>query len=154
LSFPRQAQKHYLNIYFDWDPNQANTLEVVAQSCQQTLPLPYTPFLLRHVKAVFPPSPSSTDPSRRLRDEDGWVVSGSDAKVHLYLEDRARGTYYEAPVAKFFPELDSCPSVVLTASVLYPGDGGSLSERVTAFGCECGYIGVALVDTWQTQVRA
>ncbi|CAG0913551.1 unnamed protein product [Notodromas monacha] len=143
------AMQH-LNIYSTWEPNSSSTLETVSQSCH-SIPLQFTPLMLRHAKAYAP----STSGGRRSRntvpvqEELGWLLSGSDCKVHFYLEDRAQSLFFEPASNKLFPEFNKFPSPVLWFDLVYLGN---CSKRLTAIGCECGFVAVSLVDTWMSTI--
>lgn len=121
----------FLNIYCDYEPGSEFNLESIAQSCLN-LELQFTPFQLYHTE---------------VHCEDGnnetvFLLSGHDQRIHLYKENASLHQFEEQPVEKLFPELQQLPSNVLWLDVLSVADG----RRLSAFGCQSGCVGLALVD--------
>ena len=120
----------YLNIYSDWDvmmEQRQFQLENLAQSCI-SLSLDFTPYQLTHCRAG---------------DGTVWLLGGSDRRVHVYSEDKAKHMYQEVEPASFLPEFSSTfPSVPLWTDIAQVGD-----SRVTATGCGCGLLVVTRLDT-------
>ena len=70
----------YLNIYSDWDvmmEQRQFQLENLAQSCI-SLSLDFTPYQLTHCRAG---------------DGTVWLLGGSDRRIHVYSEDKAKHMY-------------------------------------------------------------
>ncbi|KAM9270577.1 LOW QUALITY PROTEIN: KICSTOR complex protein kaptin [Cariama cristata] len=151
----------FLNIYCDYEPGSEYDLDSVAQSCLN-LELQFTPFQLCHAEVCVGDKPETV-----------FLLSGNDPSIHLYKENEGSHQFEEQPVQHLFPELQELPSKyegvggwVLGApppppqlhpgltcppppgSVLWldvcniPGTG----QRITAFGCQSGYVRVAQVD--------
>ncbi|GAB0201897.1 KICSTOR complex protein kaptin [Grus japonensis] len=121
----------FLNIYCDYEPGSEYDLDSVAQSCLN-LELQFTPFQLCHAEVCVGDKP-----------EVVFLLSGNDPSVHLYRENEGSHQFEEQPVQHLFPELQELPSNVLWLDVLnIPGAG----QRLTAFGCQNGYVRVARVD--------
>ena len=121
----------YLNIYSDWDvmmdQRQGQILENLAQSCI-SLSLDFTPYQLTHWQ---------------VGDGTVWLLGGSDRRIHVYSEDKAKHMYQEVDPATFLPEFSSSfPSVPLWTDLAEVG-----GTRVTATGCGCGLLVVTTVST-------
>ncbi|XP_064208137.1 KICSTOR complex protein kaptin isoform X2 [Anguilla rostrata] len=121
----------FLNIYCDYEPGSEFNLESIAQSCLN-LELQFTPFQLYHTE---------------IQCADGcfetvFLLSGHDQRIHLYKENASLHQFEEHPVERLFPELQELPSNVLWLDVLgIPG-----GRRLSAFGCQNGCVGLALVE--------
>ncbi|XP_046908100.1 KICSTOR complex protein kaptin [Hypomesus transpacificus] len=121
----------FLNIYCDYEPGSEFNLESIAQSCLN-LELQFTPFQLYHTEVHCGDAGSETV----------FLLSGHDQRIHLYKENASLHQFEEQPVERLFPELQKLPSNVLWMDVLsIPGD-----RRLSAFGCQNGCVGLALVD--------
>uniref|UniRef100_A0A3P8YNM0 Kaptin (actin binding protein) n=1 Tax=Esox lucius TaxID=8010 RepID=A0A3P8YNM0_ESOLU len=121
----------FLNIYCDYEPGSEFNLESIAQSCLN-LELQFTPFQLYHTEVSCGDGCSETV----------FLLSGHDQRIHLYKENASLHQFEEQPVERLFPELQELPSNVLWLDVLsIPG-----GRRLTAFGCQNGCVGLALVD--------
>uniref|UniRef100_UPI0037E9C62E KICSTOR complex protein kaptin n=1 Tax=Semicossyphus pulcher TaxID=241346 RepID=UPI0037E9C62E len=121
----------FLNIYCDYEPGSEFNLESIAQSCLN-LELQFTPFQLYHTE---------------VQCEDGgretvFLLSGHDQRIHLYKENASLHQFEEQPVERLFPELQQLPSNVLWLDVLSISGG----QRLSAFGCQNGCVGLALVN--------
>uniref|UniRef100_A0A4W5QJ37 Kaptin (actin binding protein) n=1 Tax=Hucho hucho TaxID=62062 RepID=A0A4W5QJ37_9TELE len=109
----------FLNIYCDYEPGSEFNLESIA---------------LFHFLSL-------------VQCEDGcsetvFLLSGHDQRIHLYKENASLHQFEEQPVERLFPELQELPSNVLWLDVLsIPG-----GRRLSAFGCQNGCVGLALVD--------
>jgi len=133
----------YFNIYTDWEPKSEFSLESIAQSCR-SLELNFIPYMLFHAELW-----------KNQQREIVWLLSGSDASVHLYREDKTHA-YVESSIADYFPEFTSLPSIMLWTDVKYFDEH---SKRLTAMGCENGHIRAVLTDmknnksisTWEIQ---
>ncbi|XP_059689138.1 LOW QUALITY PROTEIN: KICSTOR complex protein kaptin [Gavia stellata] len=128
----------FLNIYCDYEPGSEYDLDSVAQSCLN-LELQFTPFQLCHAEVCVGDKPETV-----------FLLSGNDPSIHLYKENEGSHQFEEQPVQHLFPELQELPAStrggprpVLWLDVCnIPGAG----QRVTAFGCQSGYVRVARVD--------
>lgn len=113
----------YLNIYSsDWDSIDCRQFELenLAQSCF-SLPLEFVPYQLSHCE---------------VEDVTVWLLGGSDKRVHIYGEDKAKHMYQEVNPSEILPEfVDGFPSVPLWTDMLVLDN-----TRVTATGCECGLL--------------
>ncbi|XP_077361870.1 KICSTOR complex protein kaptin isoform X1 [Festucalex cinctus] len=120
----------FLNIYCDYEPGSEFNLESIAQSCLN-LELQFTPFQLYHTEV------QSDDRGR----ETVFLLSGHDQRIHLYKENASLHQFEEQSVERLFPELQQLPSNVLWMDMLcIPG-----GQRLSAFGCQNGCVGLALV---------
>ncbi|KAM8835579.1 KICSTOR complex protein kaptin isoform 1-T1 [Synchiropus picturatus] len=134
----------FLNIYCDYEPGSEFNLESIAQSCLN-LELQFTPFQLYHTEVHCNDGSSETV----------FLLSGHDQRIHLYKENASLHQFEEQPVERLFPELQQLPSNVLWLDMLSVADG----RRLSAFGCQNGCVGLALVDqcgpeilqSWQVQ---
>lgn len=121
----------FLNIYCDYEPGSEFNLESIAQSCLN-LELQFTPFHLYHTEV-------QCDDGGR---ETVFLLSGHDQRIHLYKENASLHQFEEQPVERLFPELQPLPSNVLWLDVLSIAGG----QRLSAFGCQNGCVGLALVN--------
>ncbi|KAJ8266311.1 hypothetical protein GJAV_G00128950 [Gymnothorax javanicus] len=121
----------FLNIYCDYEPGSEFNLESIAQSCLN-LELQFTPFQLYHTEVQCADGSSETV----------FLLSGHDKLIHLYKENASLHQFEEHPVERLFPELQELPSNVMWMDVL----GLPKSRRLSAFGCQNGCVGLALVD--------
>ncbi|KAI5630382.1 kaptin [Silurus asotus] len=121
----------FLNIYCEYEPGSEFNLESIAQSCLN-LELQFTPFQLYHTELQY----------EEGQRETVFLLSGHDQRIHLYKENASLHQFEEQPVERFFPELNNLPSNVLWMNVLII-EG---SRRLTAFGCQNGCVGLALVN--------
>ncbi|XP_061754048.1 KICSTOR complex protein kaptin isoform X1 [Nerophis ophidion] len=124
----------FLNIYCDYEPGSEFNLESIAQSCLN-LELQFTPFQLYHTEV------QSEDGGR----ETVFLLSGHDQRIHLYKENASLHQFEEQPVEKLFPELKELPSNVLWLDMLSIAEG----RRLSAFGCQNGCVGLALVKQFE-----
>ncbi|KYO43736.1 KICSTOR complex protein kaptin isoform X2 [Alligator mississippiensis] len=121
----------FLNIYCDYEPGSEYDLDSIAQSCLN-LELRFTPFQLYHAEVCVGDQPETV-----------FLLSGNDPSIHLYKENEGLHQFEEQPVEDLFPELQELPSNVLWLDVCnLPGSG----QRLTALGCQSGYVRVAWVD--------
>uniref|UniRef100_A0A665TG89 Kaptin (actin binding protein) n=1 Tax=Echeneis naucrates TaxID=173247 RepID=A0A665TG89_ECHNA len=121
----------FLNIYCDYEPGSEFNLESIAQSCLN-LELQFTPFQLYHTEVHCDDGGSETV----------FLLSGHDQRIHLYKENVSLHQFEEQPVERLFPELQQLPSNVLWLDMLTLANG----QRISAFGCQNGCIGLALVN--------
>ncbi|XP_044290995.1 KICSTOR complex protein kaptin [Varanus komodoensis] len=121
----------FLNIYCDYEPGSEYNLDSIAQSCLN-LELQFTPFQLYHAEVQVAGQPETV-----------FLLSGNDPAIHLYKENEALHQFEEQPVENLFPELKELPSNVLWLDVYNIPSSG---QRITAFGCQSGYIQVAHVE--------
>ncbi|XP_074075274.1 KICSTOR complex protein kaptin [Macrotis lagotis] len=134
----------FLNIYCDYEPGSEYNLDSIAQSCLN-LELQFTPFQLGHAEVQV---------GDQL--ETVFLLSGNNPAIHLYKENEGLHQFEEQPVENLFPELTDLSSSVLWLHVFNIPDSG---RRLTAFGCQSGYVRVAHVDqssrtvlqTWTVQ---
>ncbi|XP_039100443.1 KICSTOR complex protein kaptin isoform X3 [Hyaena hyaena] len=132
----------FLNIYCDYEPGSEYNLDSIAQSCLN-LELQFTPFQLCHAEYV----------SHRVQVgnqlETVFLLSGNDPAIHLYKENEGLHQFEEQPVENLFPELTNLTSSVLWLDVHnLPGT----SRRLSALGCQSGYVRVAHVDQRSQEV--
>ncbi|XP_070306740.1 KICSTOR complex protein kaptin isoform X3 [Odocoileus virginianus] len=121
----------FLNIYCDYEPGSEYNLDSIAQSCLN-LELQFTPFQLCHAEVQV---------GDQL--ETVFLLSGNDPAIHLYKENEGLHQFEEQPVENLFPELTNLTSSVLWLDVHnLPGT----SRRLSALGCQSGYVRVAHVD--------
>ncbi|XP_074163022.1 KICSTOR complex protein kaptin isoform X1 [Sminthopsis crassicaudata] len=121
----------FLNIYCDYEPGSEYNLDSIAQSCLN-LELQFTPFQLGHAEVQV---------GDQL--ETVFLLSGNNPAIHLYKENEGLHQFEEQPVEHLFPELTELSSSVLWLHVSnIPGS----SRRLTALGCQSGYVRVAHVD--------
>ncbi|XP_048840081.1 KICSTOR complex protein kaptin [Brienomyrus brachyistius] len=133
----------FLNIYCDYEPGSEFNLESVAQSCLN-LELRFTPFQLYHTEVQCGDS-----------NETVFLLSGHDQQIHLYKENASLHQFEEQPIGKLFPELQDLPSNVIWMDMMRVSAG----RRLSAFGCQNGCVGLALVkqegpeilQSWQIQ---
>ncbi|XP_026571248.1 KICSTOR complex protein kaptin [Pseudonaja textilis] len=121
----------FLNIYCDYEPGSEYNLDSIAQSCLN-LELQFTPFQLYHAEVQVADRPETV-----------FLLSGNDPAVHLYKENEELHQFEEQPVENLFPELKELPSNILWLDVYNIPHSG---QRITAFGCQSGYIRVAQVE--------
>ncbi|CAM4689669.1 KICSTOR complex protein kaptin [Caretta caretta] len=127
----------FLNIYCDYEPGSEYNLDSIAQSCLN-LELQFTPFQLYHAEVHVGDQPETV-----------FLLSGNDPCIHLYKENESLHQFEEQPVQNLFPELQELPSNVLWLDVCnIPGSG----RRLTAFGCQSGYVRVAQVEQASREV--
>ncbi|XP_006031502.1 KICSTOR complex protein kaptin [Alligator sinensis] len=104
---------------------------LLPESCLN-LELRFTPFQLYHAEVCVGDQPETV-----------FLLSGNDPCIHLYKENEGLHQFEEQPVEDLFPELQELPSNVLWLDVCnLPGSG----QRLTALGCQSGYVRVAWVD--------
>ncbi|XP_060113601.1 KICSTOR complex protein kaptin [Heteronotia binoei] len=127
----------FLNIYCDYEPGSEYNLDSIAQSCLN-LELQFTPFQLYHAEVQVAGQPETV-----------FLLSGNDPAIHLYKENEELHQFEEQPVEDLFPELMELPSNVLWLDVFNLPDSG---RRLTAFGCQSGYIRLAHVDPASREV--
>ncbi|XP_011781851.1 PREDICTED: kaptin isoform X2 [Colobus angolensis palliatus] len=109
----------------------------IPESCLN-LELQFTPFQLCHAEVQF---------GDQL--ETVFLLSGNDPAIHLYKENEGLHQFEEQPVENLFPELTNLTSSVLWLDVHnLPGT----SRRLSALGCQSGYVRVAHVDQQSREV--
>uniref|UniRef100_A0A673V2Q7 Kaptin, actin binding protein n=2 Tax=Suricata suricatta TaxID=37032 RepID=A0A673V2Q7_SURSU len=127
----------FLNIYCDYEPGSEYNLDSIAQSCLN-LELQFSPFQLCHAEVQV---------GNQL--ETVFLLSGNDPAIHLYKENEGLHQFEEQPVENLFPELTNLTSSVLWLDVHnLPGT----SRRLSALGCQNGYVRVAHVDQRSQEV--
>ncbi|KAK7802668.1 hypothetical protein U0070_011604 [Myodes glareolus] len=157
----------FLNIYCDYEPGSEYNLDSIAESCLN-LELQFTPFQLCHaevqvgsqLETVF--LLSGNDPAIHLYKEvrrAGRAQAGRESPLRWWPvcrspDDSLRARlsfpqneelhqFEEQPVENLFPELTNLTSSVLWLDVHnLPGS----SRRLSALGCQSGYVRVAHVD--------
>ncbi|XP_033079718.1 KICSTOR complex protein kaptin isoform X2 [Trachypithecus francoisi] len=128
----------FLNIYCDYEPGSEYNLDSIAQSCLN-LELQFTPFQLCHAEVQV---------GDQL--ETVFLLSGNDPAIHLYKENEGLHQFEEQPVENLFPELTNLTSSVLWLDVHnLPGT----SRRLSALGCQSGYVRVAHVDQQSRETK-
>ncbi|KAL2763020.1 KICSTOR complex protein kaptin isoform 2, partial [Daubentonia madagascariensis] len=109
----------------------------IPESCLN-LELQFTPFQLCHAEVQV---------GDQL--ETVFLLSGNDPAIHLYKENEGLHQFEEQPVENLFPELTNLTSSVLWLDVHnLPGT----SRRLSALGCQSGYVRVAHVDQQSREV--
>merc|ERR1719445_2219756 len=124
----------YLNIYSDQDSTSETELELdnLAQSCL-SLELEFVPYQLSHCRLV------EETPVR--------LLGGSDRRIHVYAERQVH-MYTEVDPSMKLPEFqDPFPSVPLWTDIRIEGN-----VRISATGCECGFLQVTMVEISSCQV--
>ncbi|KAK3698434.1 hypothetical protein QZH41_010009 [Actinostola sp. cb2023] len=126
-------QKQFLNIYSSVEQGKENCLDSIAEGCQ-LIELDFVPFQLYH-----------TELRHDGRVETVFLLSGSDHAIHMYREvvNEAHQTFERHLVEDFFPELQQLPSNVLWMDIKHTEE----NKRLTAIGCENGYVQLSIVDT-------
>uniref|UniRef100_A0A8D2CXB7 Kaptin, actin binding protein n=1 Tax=Sciurus vulgaris TaxID=55149 RepID=A0A8D2CXB7_SCIVU len=127
----------FLNIYCDYEPGSEYNLDSIAQSCLN-LELQFTPFQLCHTEVQV---------GDQL--ETVFLLSGNDPAIHLYKENEGLHQFEEQPVENLFPELTNLTSSVLWLDV---HNLSGTSRRLSALGCQSGYVRVAHVDQRSREV--
>ncbi|OWK16080.1 KPTN [Cervus elaphus hippelaphus] len=127
----------FLNIYCDYEPGSEYNLDSIAQSCLN-LELQFTPFQLCHAEVQV---------GDQL--ETVFLLSGNDPAIHLYKENEGLHQFEEQPVENLFPELTNLTSSVLWLDV---HNLTGTSRRISALGCQSGYVRVAHVDQQSREV--
>lgn len=134
--------ERYLNIYtegaVDGEGDEGSSIEAIAQNCLM-VELSYTPYHLYHTVL----------PQQNSTQEVVWLISGSDYRIHMIREDKLSHVYSESSIEKFFPELHDIQAIALWINIYYYDN---YKRRVTAVGCECGLVKVAIVNVVDLQV--
>ncbi|KAL0116759.1 hypothetical protein PUN28_009994 [Cardiocondyla obscurior] len=134
--------ERYLNIYtegaVDGEGDEGSSIEAIAQNCL-TVELPYTPYHLYHTVL----------PQQNSGQEVVWLISGSDYKIHMIREDKLSHVYSESTIEKYFPELNEIQAIALWINIYYYDN---YKWRVTAVGCECGLVKIAIVNVVDLKV--
>ncbi|XP_025162092.1 KICSTOR complex protein kaptin isoform X2 [Harpegnathos saltator] len=134
--------ERYLNIYtegaVDGEGDEGTSIEAIAQNCLM-VELSYTPYHLYHTIL----------PQQNSAHEIVWLISGSDYKIHMIREDKLSHGYSESSIEKYFPELHDIQTIVLWINIYYYNE---YRWRVTAVGCECGLVKVAIVNVVDLEV--
>ena len=117
----------YFNIYgLHIDSNGPLKWDKIAEDWQ-ALDLKFTPFQLTHTQIMIGDD-----------YETVFLLSGDDLKVHLYrkvLRNDEVCFQEEHSVTMLFPEFQDISSSVTYMDILVSG-----THRITAFGCQNGYI--------------
>ncbi|KAG7205177.1 hypothetical protein KM043_018268 [Ampulex compressa] len=134
--------ERYLNIYTegvtDGEGDEGCSIEAIAQNCLM-VELSYTPYQLYHTIL----------PQKNSPNEVVWLISGSDYKIHMIREDKLYHGYSESPIEKYFPELHNIPAIALWINIYYYNN---YKWRLTAVGCECGLVKIAIVKVPNLEV--
>jgi len=125
------ALETYLNIYSGWEDSVEFNMESISQNCLNNIELKFIPYHLTHTYLT------SWNGDELSTKEVVFLLSGSDNKVHVYQENKVNHTYKEIDCKEYFPEFLKPPSVVVWMDIYYYNE---YTERLTAFGCECGYV--------------
>uniref|UniRef100_T1J5Z3 Kaptin n=1 Tax=Strigamia maritima TaxID=126957 RepID=T1J5Z3_STRMM len=139
MAIDNQTSAQYLNIYFDWESGPDFNLDSIAQSCT-SVSLVFIPYQLYNTK-IFNGDVQETV----------WLLSGSDAQIHLYRENKSMHKFVEESVKEQFPEFDKLPSIVMWMNIV---NIEANEKRLTAIGCEDGYLGVFYVNTETKTIEA
>ncbi|KAJ8981807.1 hypothetical protein NQ317_007393 [Molorchus minor] len=132
----------YLNIYSEWEENIDFDIENIAQNCLN-VELNFIPYKLLHTYLV------TWQNDEMVNKEIVFILSGSDLQVHVYREYSSDHVYKELESKDYFPEFSKTQSPVIWIDVYYTQD---LTERITSFCCECGYMKLLRVDTKTNKV--
>eukprot|EP00794_Sanderia_malayensis_P020046 gene20046-22013_t len=124
--------QHFINFYTAMEPEKNDKLTDIARSCQH-IELHFTPYQLTHANIL-----SSEKGGRPV-----FLLSGSDKKVHMFKEDKELQRFVEFPCEQFFPEFRDLPSSITWMDVKEMVD----NKRITAFGCQDGYLFLAIVNS-------
>lgn len=131
--------ERYLNIYsegvVDGEGDENNTIETIAQNCLM-VELSYTPYHLYHT--ILPHQASGNEvymfyillkslfKKHKICSFNFifvlqviWLISGSDYKIHMIMEDKLTHGYIEPSIEKYFPELHDIQAICLWISVYY-----------------------------------
>uniref|UniRef100_G1QS34 Kaptin, actin binding protein n=1 Tax=Nomascus leucogenys TaxID=61853 RepID=G1QS34_NOMLE len=120
----------FLNIYCDYEPGSEYNLDSI-------IPLPW----------ILDFSAFRVQVGDQL--ETVFLLSGNDPAIHLYKENEGLHQFEEQPVENLFPELTNLTSSVLWLDVHnLPGT----SRRLSALGCQSGYVRVTHVDQRSREV--
>jgi len=127
--------KHFFNIYNALEPGTEFDLDKLAQSCQHQS-LNFIPYHLQHGNIYV----------------DGcletcFLLSGSDQRIHLFRGDNQQ-KFEEHPCEEYFPEFSDIPGRVFWMDV----KNCESFMRISAFGCDNGYLRVSLVDVKKAEV--
>lgn len=130
------SPSQYLNIYSDWEPGSEPLLDEMMQTCM-SLKLDYIPYQLTHCRVKEDPEEGE--------EETVWLLGGSDRLVHIYRDDKNIHMYTEwQDKGRVFPEFaNAFPSVPLWIDIHQSQSSG---RRVSAVGCECGFLQVSVVE--------
>lgn len=134
--------ERYLNIYtegaVDGEGDEGSSIEAIAQNCLM-VELSYTPYHLYHTVL----------PQQNSAQEVVWLISGSDYRIHIIREDKLSHVYSESSIEKYFPELYDIQAIALWINIYYYDN---YKWRITAVGCECGLVKIAIVNVVDLQV--
>lgn len=132
---------HFINIYSQSSSSSSSSISSCKPAHQlrliQQLQLSFVPYQLTAADTLIDETKQSV-----------FVLSGSDGSVHVYGEDRKTNTFSEKSTDQLFPELADLPSLAMWIDFRAISD----SQRVSAVGCECGALRVAVV-TWPKPAR-
>lgn len=131
------ALETFLNIYSGWEESKDFNMEIISQNCVNNIELKYIPYQLTHTYLI-------TWLDDNLIKEIVFLLSGSDCKIHMYQENKLNHTYKEMEIGEHFPEFLKPPTIVMWMDPYYYNN---YTRRLTAFGCECGYIRLCCINT-------
>ncbi|XP_025833405.1 KICSTOR complex protein kaptin-like [Agrilus planipennis] len=136
------TETYYLNIYSEWEESADLNIESISQNCLN-IELKFVPYHLTHTYLI------SNSNAATYKKEVVFLLSGSDIQIHVYRENQTKHTYKEIDSNDYFPEFSKLPSVVTWIDVFYYEND---KERLTAFGCECGYFRICKVSVDKKEV--
>ncbi|XP_066262660.1 KICSTOR complex protein kaptin-like [Euwallacea similis] len=127
----------FLNIYSQLEEHEDFNIENIAQNCL-TVELNYIPYKLMHTEFF------TWNDDKIANKEIVFILSGSDNVVHIYRENTTEHTYKEVDSREMFPEFPKTPSPIVWIDICHMNN---YEERLTAFGCECGYVKLLKINT-------
>ncbi|XP_060519052.1 KICSTOR complex protein kaptin-like [Cylas formicarius] len=127
----------FLNIYCQLEENEDFDIENIAQNCLN-VELNFIPYKLLHTHLI------TWNDCSILGKEIVFVLSGSDNQVHIFQENTTDHVYREIDAKEYFPEFGKTASPVVWIDIQFINN---FEERVTAFGCECGYVKLMKINT-------
>ena len=127
--------KYYFNIYNALEPGTEFDLDKLAQVCQHQM-LNFIPYHLYH-----------GDVYSNGCYETVFLLSGSDQRIHVFLGDNQQ-RFEEVRCEKYFPEFTEIPGRVIWMSL----ENCDSFRRLSALGCDNGYVRVSLTDMVSVQV--
>jgi hypothetical protein len=131
-----EEDDHSVSYYFN---TYESLLDMETINCIDSIELEFVPYQLTHVDFE--------------KNEEAFIISGSDLKCHVFFYDKDNNSYAEAAdefVDEYFPELmEQSPSVALWVDFIYLH---SHKKRLTAMGHECGKIILYVVDVDDSEI--
>ncbi|KAH1007617.1 hypothetical protein HUJ04_004829 [Dendroctonus ponderosae] len=132
----------FLNIYSQLEEHEDFNIENIAQNCL-TVELNFIPYQLMHTELI------TWKGDKIAKKEIVFILTGSDNLVHIYHENTSEHSYKDIDNRDLFPEFGKTPSPVIWIDICHLNN---YEERVTAFGCECGYVKLLKVNTKTNKV--